>query len=351
MKGAGLVLVAAAGFAILGSCKAKDPTPTTAYVDELRMQNDRLRIRLNKILAADPVVKQFSQIIDPVVVAIRPSVVERVVQEVSFHYLDKVELNLEPHIQVNHTRDIQKKTFLGKVKGGTLMVSIDIRRIKGLMQSKPPTVVFAGANRLNLTAPVRVEKGEGMADFFFKWDSSGLANLICKDFQFTEKLKGTILAASYTVVGAFVLSATPSAIVATPAFAEQKFRMRFDLTPESWARVRSAVESQDTFGKCGVAIDPPAIMEKLKALGQRGFDVKLPKSLVRTINLPASIEQQVNVQDNIVQLAVKPGILSLDKDTLVFSSAVTTSISAMATQPGRPKKPANGPAPVAKKPN
>ena len=347
MKRAGLVLFAAAGFAALGSCKAKDPTPTTPRLDELRMRNDQLRIRLNKILAADPVVKQFSQIIDPVIVAIRPSLVERVIKEVSFHYLDRVELNLEPHIQVHHTRDVQKKTFLGKVKGGTLTVNIDIRQIKGLMLSKPPTVVFAGANRLNLTVPVRVEKGEGMADFFFKWDSAGLANLFCKDFQFTEKLKGTILSASYPVVGAFVLSATPSAIVATPAFAEQKFRMRFDLTPESWARVRSAIESQDTFGKCGVAIDPPAIMEKLKALGQRGFDVKLPRSLVRTVNLPAKIEQQVNVQDNIVQLAVKPGILSLDKDTLVFSSAV----SAMALQPGRPRKPANGPAPPAKKPN
>lgn len=346
MKRAVFVIVATAGFAILGACKSKDPTPTTPRVDELRMQNDRLRVRLNEILAADPVLKQFSQIIDPVIVAIRPSVVEQVVKEVSFHYLDKVELNIEPHIQVNHTRDIQKKTFLGKVKGGTLTVNIDIRQIKGLMRSESPTVVFAGANRLNLTAPVRVEKGEGMADFFFKWDSAGLANLICKDFQFTEKLKGTILAASYPVVGAFVLSATRSAIVATPVFAEQKFRMRFDLTPESWARVRSAVESQDTLGKCGVAIDPPEIMEKLKALGQRGFDVKLPKSLVRTINLPASVEQQVNVQDNIVQLAVKPGVLSLDKDTLVFSSAVTTSISAMALPPGRPRKPADGRAPA-----
>ena len=58
-------------------------------------------------------------------------------------------------------------------------------------------------------------------------------------------------------------------------------------------------------------------------MGQRGFDVKLPKSLVAAINLPASVEQQVNVRTTSCA-AVKPGVLSLDKDTLVFSSAVTT---------------------------
>ena len=74
--------------------------------------------------------------------------VERVIKEVSFHYLDEVELNIEPHIQVNHTREIQKKTFLGKVKGGTLTVNIDIRADQGADAVRDRRrVVFAGGNR------------------------------------------------------------------------------------------------------------------------------------------------------------------------------------------------------------
>ena len=206
------------------------------------------------------------------------------------------------------------------------------------MTSREPRVNFAGGNRVDLAIPVHVDRGEGLADFFFSWDSAGLANLLCKDFQFTDKLKGTIVTADYPLRAGYVLSATAKTIAATPVFPPQKFRLRLDLTPESWTRVQRAFEDQDSFGKCGVAIDPQKAMERLKEIGQRGFDVKLPKSLIRGIDLPASVEQQVNVDDNIVALTVKPGVLSLDKDTLIFSSAVTTSVAAMAIDPLQSKK-------------
>ncbi len=314
-------------------------SPAPAKLEELRQHNEGLRQRLADLVAGDPVLAGTRQIAEPVVVGIRTKLIERVIQEVGFHYLDKIELDLAPNVHINHTQELAKKTFLGKVKGGTLSVNINILNIKAMILARPPAVEFAGANRVSLRVPVRVDKGEGAAEFHFTWDSAGLANLVCKDFEFHDRLRGTILPASYSVAGHFVLSATSRAVVASPRFADQKFRLRLDLTPESWAKVQRAIEAQDSFGKCGVAIDPSKIMEKLRGLGQKGFEVRIPRSLVRPVNLPASVEEQLNVQDHAVALSVKPGVLGLDKDALVFSSSVSTSLAAMAIPP-QGRKPA-----------
>lgn len=321
-------------------------SPAPRKVEELERHNEALRRKLGALVAADPVLQDMAKIADPVIVAIRPSMVERLIEEVGFHYLDRVELNLTPNLHIHHVHELTKKTFLGKVKGGDLTVNIDVRAIRGLMRSKPPQVDFAGANRVDLTVSVRIAQGEGVADFSVRWDSAGLASLVCKDFEFKDKLQGTIVPGTYTVAGHFNLEATPQAIIARPRFEDQKFKLRLDLTAGSWAKVQKAIEAQDTFGKCGIGINPPQIMEKLKELGQRGFDIKVPKSLLRPVNLPASVEQEVNVQNNIVRLSVKPGVLGIDKDAIVFSSAVSTSVAAMAIRPPGAARPGTKPSPA-----
>lgn len=330
---AAIALTAALSFAQSGGTE----------LEALRSGNDALRQKLAQLIVEDPVIESMAKIREPVIVAIRTSLVERTIREIAFHYLDRIELNLAPDIHVSHEGVVTKKTFLGTVKGGTWSVDLNVQRIKGVFRSKSPKVVFAGANKVNLTLPLRVETGRGTAAFSFKWDSAGVANLVCKDFAISDTLNGSVVPAEYSVSGSFVFGATPDAIVARPQFADQKFRINVDLTPESWAKIQKALDEQDTFGKCGIALKPPEIMEKLRGLGRKGFDVKLPKSLIRPMNLPASIEQQVNVQDNIVQLAVKPGVLNVDGETLVFSSTVETSVAAMAIRPAA-KKPAAPPA-------
>ena len=85
-------------------------------IDALRAENDKLREQVNALMAKDPIVTRVSQIVEPVIVAIRPKMVERVINEVTFHYLDEVLLDLEPNIHVNYTRESRARPSSARSK-------------------------------------------------------------------------------------------------------------------------------------------------------------------------------------------------------------------------------------------
>src|SRR5512143_1530549 len=135
---------------------------------------------------------------------------------------------------------------------------------------------------------VRLERGAGSARVRFKWDARSVVNLVCRDFEVTQEVEGSLAPRVYPVTGRFTMAAGPDDLRALPSF-DHRFRIHPVLRAESWAAVRRALEAQDRFERCGMGMDPDKVMAQLEDLVKAGFVVKLPWKLFRPVRLPTRL--------------------------------------------------------------
>ena len=95
--------------------------------------------------------------------------------------------------------------------------------------------------------------------------------------------------------------------------------------------VEAALRSQDTAGTCGALMNPEQALEFLKALAAKGVGVKLPRSIFRTVRLPASRRQEVTENRRQVDLTVQGESLRIQAGTLWSSASIQIQKSAGAT--------------------
>jgi hypothetical protein len=337
-----LVLV---GFAVGFVVAVRRTPPGSSRLPEMRARHQRLHAELESLLRAEPLVAD--PVIDgpDVVVAIRTGYLSGLIREVARRYLERVELDLSPHIQVRQGGDVSKKTPFGTMTFGQWKVDVDIAHLAGVLGAEAsPELDVAGDNRVRLMIPVRVSSAQGQGVARFEWDSKSVANVLCKDFAVEEQLDAIALPAHYRVRGGFLFSQLQNELVAQPEFPAEKFHIRVDLTPESWAKVQRALENQDTWEKCALGVDPPEILAKLREIAQRGFDFKLPRSLFRPIVMPAFFRSRVSTDAGEVDVAVDPRALRLTADHLYYAADLRVKLmpapAASATPPiARPEKP------------
>ena len=137
----------------------------------------------------------------------------------------------------------------------------------------------------------------------FAWDGRSVGGLVCRDFSLHRELEGTLDGRHYPVAGAFRLTTQGDRFVAEPIFAERRFHIEPKLTAASWMLVADALVEQDRVTRCGIALDPEDIRRRLERLLARGFDVTLPSSLFRPVDLPASIAHETEVDGRRIALA------------------------------------------------
>jgi hypothetical protein len=174
-------------------------------------------------------------------------------------------------------------------------------------------------------------------------------NAVCHDFEMKEALEATVVPETYRVHGAFNITADRNQIVARPLFPRDKYRLRFDLTPESWARVKAALDAEDTWSRCGMAMNPDDVLAQLRKVAQDGFDIRLPASLFRPVALPAGVHSQVEVEGTQVDVDVRSTLLTLTREVLWYGASVqgrivkttlplpVTAVPPRSTSPLRPR--------------
>jgi len=313
--------------AALGCARGGEPPVASARLQELRSSHEALHDSLESLVAGDSLLAAAAGDSGEVVLAVRETLMERLIHEVTRRYLDRVELSLEPEVQVREEGEIKVKTFLGRIKAGDWKVRLTIHSIRGVLRAKPPAVSVTGTNRIHLVVPVVIEEGQGAATVRFTWDAKSVAGVVCGDFETAQRVTGRVVPQEYSIDGDFVLSAGERTVLAQPEFPEEKFRLRVDLSDESWAQVERTLASQDKIFKCGIAMDPKKVIPQLRALGRKGFNIKLPRSIFRTVELPASVSESVEVEERQVALAVQPNALRVTPRTFWYSVAVQTRIS------------------------
>ena len=318
---AGLAL--AAGL-LAATCRLPTGEATDA---ERRAEHARLKREFAALAAQDPVVTDALAQGGDVILGARPALVESVFREVAARYLDAVVLDLPLEKTLHESRELEVGTFLGKVKAGTWKLDVTIHRVQGRLRARTPTVAVAPDNRLALDVPVSLEEGHGTLTAHFAWEGHSVANVVCHDFEVTRRLTGEVLSRVYPVSGGLLLSAGPQRLRADPEFPPREFRIQVDLTDKSWAEVRAAIDEQDKITKCGIALDPDDLMTKIRGRLREGFDVKLPRSLFRPVDFPASVRQEVTVEDRHVDLAVETRGLAVTPVAIWFAANVRTRIA------------------------
>lgn len=338
-------MAAAVGAAIKASplpatppAPARDPQPAT----DLPRLNHRLRARLDSLLATDPVVSEAMRTPGDVVIVVRAAFARSVVRELTHRYFDRVVVDLRD-IDVFKQGDLRTKTPFGRVRVGEWAVDMRVHQVKGVLRAGEPRVHFLPGNEVELEFPVHLEQGQGRATLDFAYDSKGLANLVCKDFEATQQVSGGVIPEAYPVSGSFRLRTAPNSLTAKPSFTET-FRVRLDLDPGSWSAVRARLQKEDRLGRCGLALNPEKALAQLRAMADRGFDVKLPRQLFRPVILPAEGAQTVLVEDQQVHVAVHQNALRMGEDFVWYSAAVNVDLpkgllSGLQTRSSTPRTP------------
>jgi hypothetical protein len=330
----------AGGFA-LQRWRLSTAGPGEGALDLLRAERTALRSRLATLAGQDPRVAAAPP--GDIKIGVPESLVTRLVREVLAGFLDQVSVTLKD-LHVDTDGEVKVKTFLGTVKAGQWKLGVDIHRVHGMLQPGNAQIAFVG-RRVTIALPITLAGGEGKASASFAWDSSGVANAVCRDFEVTQDISGRVAPRTYQVKGAFLLSSRGDGLVATPEFGDIVAHLEVEPSAETWAGVRRTLADQDSFWKCGVALKPEQIEAKLKEVLVRGFDVKLPRKLFREIPLPASLAQSLPpVDGRTYLLQVSPSELAATPGLLWYAADVS-----LAEQ--KPAPPAASPlAPKAKPP-
>jgi len=290
----------------------------------LEQRRESLRIRLQGLRGAgDPLAGAPES---RIALGIPSEYAGEIVRALTTKLLDRVVLNLGG-IRVRKQGEVKAKLLVARVKAGTWYLDLTIRRIRAVLRPGEPVMDFGGGNdRVAVEFPVRVEEGEGEARLLFRWDSAGVANLACRDFEVEQRVEGRVVPSEYQLRGAFLVAADGDAIAVRPEFEDRTIRVRVAPSAATWRGVRAALESQDSFWRCGVALKPEQIEARLRELVDRGFDVKLPDALFRPIRLPAAVSGAVRVADREVALSVRPRALQLTGTMLWYGADLETRL-------------------------
>jgi len=284
-----------------------------------------LRERFEALLAREPFVGETERMEGDMVLAVREGFVKEVAEEAAQRYFDRVALDLSG-IEVTESGEVHADTFLGRVNAGRWTLNVTLRHVRGMLRARSPRIELKESNEVELALAVLLEEGQGTAAIRFAWKSRGVARVVCRSFETRQEVSGRVRPDEYPVRGSFVLAAAKDALVATPRF-DPAFRVKVELSRESWAQVRAQIEAQDDITRCGLGLDPDKLFGRLEELVRKGFVVRLPRKLLRTVTLPVGITQSVEVQDRRVGLAVTQDALRITPDGLWYSIGIGARVS------------------------
>lgn len=314
---------------LAAGCRRDEDSARAGRLAVLQKRQQELFEQVNARVETDPVLSKAVANEGDVLVGIRSGLLKDLVTAVATQYLDQVALDLRLEARVAADGEIHvKKAILGDITAGTWKVNLVVHRVSGVLGAQTPAVDMKDNRTIGLSLPVSLNKGRGSATIHFEWDSKGVANVVCRDFEVTRRINGMLVPAVHTFEGGLVLEAGAENIFAQPTFKDVPYRLKVDLTPQSWKDITDALTEQDSFFKCGIGLNPDTILPKLRELLLKGFNVRLPKKLFRGFALPGSLSQTLEYEGRRMQLTVKPDALRFDDDALWYSSVVEARVEA-----------------------
>jgi hypothetical protein len=303
-------------------------------IEALKARYTGIHARFEKAVANDPKLPAALAGRGQITLAIGSGLIEELAATVAARYLDRVTLNLAD-VRAHSSGKLDKDTIVGRVKLGEWDVRVELGTLAARLRALPPVVALRPPDLVELELPVDVEESQGDARLHFKWNSAGVANLVCKDFETSLDIEGRVLPQRHTLKGALRLTNAGGRLTETPLFPDRKIQVLVDLTEASWTKVEEALKSQDTLGKCGMFAKAADGMAALKALAARGIAVTIPDKVFRAVHLPAQFQETVQVNQRPIGVRVTAEGLTV-RTAAVWSSVSVQSLPRKASAPAAP---------------
>lgn len=323
----GIALLLVAGSGLWYWTREPDIELSDASPEEIaRLEGvrDDLRAKLATLVASSPAVQEIPP--GNVVVGMPIAAATELVQEATTGFLDEVELVLK-NIKVKKEGDINVKKGILNLKPGHYVLDLTIDEAHAVLKPGRPRVSFKGS-RFGVALPVNVVKGAGKTTLAFKWDSLGVAGVLCDDFEVNEKLEGSVPPRTYEVQGAFLLEVQGGRLSAIPRFPAPGIVVDVSVEPseEAWKFVEKVVA--DRPAGCEKVLKMIDLRKILSGILGKGFKVTVPSKIFKPIDLPAGLEQEVTVEGKTYALTLKPTQLKLTPDVLWYGSDVDADAAA-----------------------
>jgi hypothetical protein len=329
VKPSPVVLVALA----LGVACRRAPPPDENRLPGLRAEHERLHEELDARVAGDSIVQEaLAGGAGQIILAVRSSVVQDVLREAARVYFDRMTLDLD-NLEAAAKGRLHHDTFLGRMKVGNWRLEIFIQRLEVELRAKTPRLRVVGKNEMEVKLPVIAREAKGRITLRFSWNSASFANLVCRDFEVVRELEGSTQQQEHTIGGTFRLSAGPDSVRVDPVFADDVIRLKVALPDESWAVVREALESQDSFTRCGMLMDPEKVVERLKELAANGFRVKLPAVMFRGFRFPGAFERTARIEGRPVAVGLRTEALEVTPRAMWSRASIGIASNRARSQP------------------
>jgi len=294
--------------------------PEAAEIALLRLKLTQQQQEFEELIGAAPDQALASAPADGLVVGVPTSVARDVAQQVVAGYLGNVRLTLRDKQVKTKSDDVEARVLFATRTVGSYQLVTRILKVGAALRPRQLKVSFEG-QRLGFSLPVSVSDGRGRVRLSFRWDSKGVADLVCGDVEVTRELEGRLIPALYPMSGHFELVAENGALLLRPHFKDNRIRIHIEATEQAWRVFDELVEGRS--GLCQKALEKADVKRQLGELLASGFDVPLPRNMLQDIALPASVEESLKLQDGAYVLKVTPAHVQMSAQWLWYGTNVT----------------------------
>jgi hypothetical protein len=319
----------------LGGCR-RSPTAEQLEAERVRLTQEKLRLehelRVHARENLFPPSGMGPEV--EVVVAVPTSLVKSVVSRTVTEALNGISLRVND-VKLHVEQELRTRVVLSRQKLGDVHLDLTLRDVHGTLAASEPRVTVKGG-RIHLEAPVRVTHGHGRARLRFRWKGHGLAKAVCGDLDVTREVEGTLIPTSVVVRGGVAVEVDDAHFVVDPAVPAQKFRLRLELSKETWIALEQLIAEQRE--ACRFALRRIDLPHALRSLLREGIEITVHTERIKTARLPLEMNVPIPMQGQTLVLSATPAGLRLREPYIWFGldvSAVAPPASAERTPTSR----------------
>lgn len=305
-------LIAALTLSVCHARKASDLDEESRVLAALEEDRDTLRARLDELMPRDERLKGMPN--SAVRIGLPTGLTRTLIERVISGVVDQVEIQLSG-IRIHKTGTVRKMVTLGSYE-----LDVELEEVRASLATGAPTLMFGG-NRVSIAMPVKVVKGTGRTNLAFKWDGRNVSGMVCGDMDINRKLTGEVRPDTYPISGTLLFERTAGQMLVRPRFPRLVLKIQPVPTVESWAQVEAIVAEKT--GMCGFVLKKVDILQVVKDLLSKGFDVSLPTEKIKPVAVPVGIAPSLVIHGQRVNLAARVEALAITEHMIWLGADIT----------------------------
>jgi hypothetical protein len=279
-----------------------------------------LRARVDSLAAADPMWNAVVEEDRDLVAVVPASILRTLTARVSRRYLRGVRIDFAPELTEDIDQQIRARLLGARVGVGRVRGQVHIDRLSGALTVRgAPQVRLVPPNEMVVDVPVQLVRGSGRIRLDVEWDPALLVGALCRSFSFEEVLVGEVKPMRHELTTRIRFAVYDSVIAGRPRVDRDRISLSTDLTDASWSKVQEALEQQDRFSRCGIAMDPKSVMEKLYAVGRRGIKIRLPERIFKPFRVPVVLDDEYETGGYRIEARAYDPEIHIERDYLRFA--------------------------------